>query len=315
MGLLLLSYRENNHKFEANQNTIEVDIIDGCNAKCLCCPRGLRIFPNTMKVMDLELYKKIVDKAYDYGKRVIALFSWGEPFLVQNLSEYCKYAHDKGMYVCLSSNLSMKIKDLEGILKYANHLYVSVSGFTQEVYQITHRGCKIDLVKENVDKLNQLLNDGKIDVDTELRYFGYDYNEFEFHLWEEYLKDSKIKVVLQPGNSNPRINLDLLSKGKKPTQWFGKVCWYGDPYYDEVQNVYCSMVRKFTINANGDMVLCCEKAFDDNLVIGNFLEDDIYEMQEKKLKSKQCDYCFMKREFINILKKSEKDLIKQHKFI
>ena len=310
-----MSYREDNHKFESNQNAIEVDIIDGCNAKCICCPRGLEVFPNTMKIMDLNLYKKIVDKAYDYNKRVISLFSWGEPFLVRNLSEYCKYAFDKGMYVCLSSNFAMKVKDMESILKYTHHLYASVSGFSQEIYQITHRNCNVNIVKENIDKINELLDCGKISTEIELRYFEYEYNKCEFDLWKNYLKNSKIKVVLQPGNSNPQENIDAINQGKPPTKWFGKVRWHGEPYHDEVQNVYCSMVRKFTINVNGDMVLCCEKAFDDNLIIGNFLEDDIYEMQEKKLKSKQCDHCFMKKEFINILRKSEKDLIKKHKFI
>ena len=310
-----MSYREDNHKFEQHQNAIEIDIIDGCNSKCICCPRGLGIFPNTMKIMDLELYKKIVDKAFDYGKRVVSLFSWGEPFLVRNLDKYCKYAFDKGMYVCLSSNFSMKVKNIEEILKYTNHLYISVSGFSQEIYEITHRNCNIDLVKENVDIINKLLKDEKIDTEVEFRFFEYDYNVHEFELWQEYLEHSKIKVILQPGNSTPRINIALLKLGKQPTEWFGKVRWHGEPYHDEIQNVYCSMLRKFTVDVNGNMVLCCEKAFDDKLIIGNFLEDNIYEMQERKLKSRQCDYCSMKKDYINVLKKSEKDLIKQHKFI
>jgi len=310
-----MQYRERNHQFESNQYTIEIDIIDGCNARCICCPRGLRVFPNTMKIMDFDLYKKIIDKAVTLNRKVVSLFSWGEPFLVRSLSKYCKYAYDNGMFVCLSSNLAMKINDIEEILKYTGHLYISVSGFSQEIYEITHRNCKIDIVKENVKKIDQLLKDGKINTEVEFRFFEYNYNRHEFEMWKEYLNDTKICLLMVDGNSTPRINIDLLKKGKEPTEWFGKVRWHGEPYYDKIPNVYCGMLRKFTIDVNGNMVLCCEKAFDDKLIIGNFLDDDIYEMQERKLRSKQCDYCEVKDDFLNILRKSDKDLIKQHKWI
>ena len=44
-------------------DTLELDIIDGCNAKCVCCPRGLGLMGNSMKKMDIELYKRIIKKS------------------------------------------------------------------------------------------------------------------------------------------------------------------------------------------------------------------------------------------------------------
>lgn len=65
-------------------NILEIDIIDGCNAKCVCCPRGLGLLGNSMTKMDYELYKKVIGKAHNIGINEIVLFSWSEPFYIRN---------------------------------------------------------------------------------------------------------------------------------------------------------------------------------------------------------------------------------------
>lgn len=105
-------------------NILEIDIIDGCNAKCVCCPRGLGLLGNSMTKMDYELYKKVIDKAHNIGINEIVLFSWSEPFLHPQLKDFCKYAKEQNMNVDLSTNLSFNNIDFQDILLYVDSLII-----------------------------------------------------------------------------------------------------------------------------------------------------------------------------------------------
>lgn|SRR5574344_254584 len=302
-----IQYRNENHLFESPQKFAEIEIMDGCNLKCACCPRGLGIIPNNMRKMDLDLYSKIIDKCVSLGITGVSLFNWGEPFLNNELSEYCKIAYHRNMFVCLSSNLSFKNIDFLKILPYVNNLEISVSGFTQKIYKINHCGGKVRFVKNNIRMIEKLLGNG-IQTNVNLKLFEYEYNKEDIKQWYNFLsKNSKINVLIVEGNCNPL----------KKDRYFGKI--YNDTdvlFKTELKNnLYCNYARKICIDVNGKVVLCCEKIYDDSLIIGDFLNDDIYEMQIKKLYAKECDFCNVFHKQCNILRKKDLELIKRHKFI
>lgn len=284
-------------------NILEIDIIDGCNAKCVCCPRGLGLLGNSMTKMDYELYKKVIDKAHNIGINEIVLFSWSEPFLHPQLFNFCKYAKQYHMKVDLSTNLSLKNIDFENILPYVDSLIISVSGFYQSTYEINHKNCNVDLVKENILKISKL----NIKTNVKLRYFVYDYNKNEIDLWKQFLPNN-IQLWECEGNDEPLINIQQFNENKTPDEYFGKIEYGKNEYRNNIKMDYCDLLRMIVLDWDGNEYLCCEKMYDKSIKIGNFLQDNIYEMQKKKFLHKECDVCHRKHSYLNFL--SKKDFIK-----
>lgn len=304
------------HRFEQQPRFAEIEIIDGCNAKCVCCPRGIGLIPNTMKKMDISLYIKIIKKCVNYGVKGVALFNWGEPFLNNNISEYCKIAKGNGLYVCLSSNMSFKNIEIENTLKFVDNLEISVSGFTQEIYEINHRGLNVEFVKNNIKTIERLLNENKINTLIKLKWFDYDYNKLEINYWNDFLdNNTKISYLIVEGNCDPIKNNKLIQQGIIPQDYFGKMYnKESNQYKNDIPMTYCNYIKKFCIDVNGKLQLCCEKLYNNNIIVGDFLQDDIYTMQEMKLKHKECDSCHVMKKQCNILRKKELIELNHHNF-
>lgn len=295
---------------KTKNNILEIDIIDGCNAKCVCCPRGLGLLGNSMTKMDYELYKKVIDKAHNIGINEIVLFSWSEPFLHPQLFDFCKYAKQYHMKVDLSTNLSLKNIDFENILPYVDSLIISVSGFYQSTYEINHKNCNVDLVKENILKIGNM----NIPIYIQLRYFVYDYNQEEIQLWLDFLPKN-IHFWKCEGNDNPLQSIEAMKQNQLPEEYFGKIEYGKNEYRDNIRMDYCDLTRMITLDWKADEYLCCEKIYDKSIKIGNFLKDDIYEMQKKKLMHKECDICHRKKSYLSFLSKSDFNRIKEKTFL
>lgn len=296
----------------------EIEIFNGCNAKCVVCPRGLGLMSNPCTTMDFELYKKIVDKCADLKVEGVSLFSWGDPLLNKDLPKYCEYAHNK-MEVYLSSNLNMNA-DFEKFLPHINSMSISVSGFKQETYEINHRGLNIEKVKKNLRIIESVL--AKMEKADrpyiELKWFDYDYNKGELDMWREFLNLDLINIYIIKGNYNPIKNRKKIAKGHTFTnddEFMGRVWMSGYRDMDKIDLRYCNYIHKFAIDVQGRLLLCCEPMYDERMVIGDFLKDDIYEMQLKKLHHKQCLCCEVWNEQVNLLRKHEIEAIKNKTFL
>lgn len=312
----MITQSEHIHRFIKPRRIAEVEIFNGCNAKCVVCPRGLGLMSNPCTVMDFDLYKKIIDKCADLKVEGVSLFSWGDPLLNKDLYKYCEYAYDK-LEVYLSSNLNMNA-DFEKFLPYISSMSISVSGFKQETYEIDHRGLNVEKVKRNIKKIEDIL--AKMDKKpyVELKWFDYDYNKGELDMWKEFLNLDLINIFIIKGNYNPIENQKKLAEGHTFTnddEYMGRVWAEGYHDMDKIDLRYCNYIRKFAIDVQGRLLLCCEPMYDERMVIGDFLKDDIYEMQLKKLHHNQCKYCEVFDEELNLLRKNELELIKQHKFL
>jgi len=137
---------------------LQIDTNSACNLMCRTCPRGVRVMKNERKFMDYSLFKSIIDKAKINNIRSLEMHNWTEPFLHPQLTEFAAYAKAKDFSVCISSNLALpNISHLAAILQEIDTLYVSVSGFTQATYSINHKCGKIDNVKNNLEKIIQIM--------------------------------------------------------------------------------------------------------------------------------------------------------------
>jgi len=138
----------------------QIDIISTCNLSCPTCPQGQK--PNNIRggQMKLDLFRKIVSKLKsDFPQlKTITLYNWTEPLLHNKLPDFVEIVKKAGFGCDLSANLN-HIKNLEAVIKKdPDHIRVSLSGFTQEIYQIGHRNGDIETVKQNMRTLSNLVS-------------------------------------------------------------------------------------------------------------------------------------------------------------
>ncbi len=60
--------------------TMEIEPTTSCNLRCPQCPSGLREFTRNTGMLNLELYKKIIDEIHE-DLIWLVLYFQGEPFL------------------------------------------------------------------------------------------------------------------------------------------------------------------------------------------------------------------------------------------
>jgi molybdenum cofactor biosynthesis enzyme MoaA len=188
-----------------------IDIVDACNIRCATCPRGYLQIESTSNIMDLELFQNIIKKGWTEGYRTIALYNWTEPFLNRNLSEYVKIAKEHGFTLEVSTNLSLnEIPHLEETLKAGvDYLIVSVSGDSQEIYQLNHVGGKFDTVTKHLHSISELLKTKKINTEVYLRLIEFDYNRSSARPLTKLAQKLGIHFEILKGNNGWRIKTNV----------------------------------------------------------------------------------------------------------
>ncbi|MBU2060042.1 MAG: radical SAM protein, partial [Gammaproteobacteria bacterium] len=124
------------------------EIVDGCNMACALCWNRNRA--GSFRQMPLSTVEKVIER---FGKSPKYFwYNWGEPLLYSNFHDFVEIV--KGTRSTISSNFSMKLTDqhFEDLSKLAN-VIVSLSGMTEEVYGIYHRGGNHATVMQNIQRL------------------------------------------------------------------------------------------------------------------------------------------------------------------
>ena len=135
--------------------SFDVDIVGRCNLACPSCPVGnMSGTPLQSGYMKPELLDQIVAKATsECHVTNFALYNWTEPFIHPYLPEMIRVVktHDIGCDISTNLNLGKQIEAV--VAANPDTIKISVSGFNQETYGVTHRRGDIDVVKANMKRL------------------------------------------------------------------------------------------------------------------------------------------------------------------
>ncbi len=74
-------------------------------------------------------------------------------------------------------------------MKYIDYLYVSTSGFSQEVHSINHKGGNIENVKNNLVGISEEKRLNNLPVNIHVRYLNFGYNSSESELMRDFIKN------------------------------------------------------------------------------------------------------------------------------
>jgi MoaA/NifB/PqqE/SkfB family radical SAM enzyme len=138
--------------------TLTVDLTGSCNLRCPSCPVGSIGPAGGSGLMDIGLFRRILERARsEHGVRAVALHNWTEPFLHPELPGFVHAVRSAGLVCSLSTNLTLRRNIEEVVAAAPDVIRVSVSGFTQESYGLTHVRGDIAQVKANMQLLSGAL--------------------------------------------------------------------------------------------------------------------------------------------------------------
>jgi hypothetical protein len=155
-----------------------VDVLGSCNLRCPSCPVGnTREFKPATGFMPPVLLTRIVDKAQTECEVIgLGLFNWTEPLLHPQLPELIRIVESRGIRCHLSSNLN-QVRNLDAIMAENPFAFrISVSGFTQETYGYTHRGGRIERVKQHMIELADAKRRHRATTNVHVLYHRYKHN-------------------------------------------------------------------------------------------------------------------------------------------
>lgn len=136
---------------------VQIESTNLCNAKCVFCPRDE--MHRRQGVMDMDLYRKIVDECVTLGITHLRVHNYGEPFLDKQLVEKVRYAKERGIAeVGMISNGSLIFEDIaQGMIDAGlDAINISVDASGKEVFESTRLNLEYDTVIQNIETLVRL---------------------------------------------------------------------------------------------------------------------------------------------------------------
>lgn len=136
---------------------VQIESTNICNAKCVFCPRDA--MHRRQGIMDMALYRKIVDECVALGIEHVRMHNYGEPFIDRQLVEKVRYAKERGVpQVGMISNGSLITDDVaRGMIEAGlDAINISVDASGRDVFERTRVGLKYDKVIANIERLVRL---------------------------------------------------------------------------------------------------------------------------------------------------------------
>ncbi len=278
-----------------------VDVVSGCNLRCTACPVGMPEFTNSigqqLREMDLDLFEKICLKAKQdtNGNLRMGLYNWTEPTLHSRLDELIAIAIKHEIPCGISSNLNhdydwSKLKPLT-----LWNFTITVSGFTQKVYAINHRGGRIEPVLANLIRISETLADWPSYQNIDVRYLVHRDNKHEVHLFKHFCDKLGLKFTPYHAYYMP---IDRMFEGLEGVPDGFDYIEYSPQMVSraigEHRSNRCFMRdSQVTLDMDGNYSVCCVES-PSSPRLGNYLEDSYSTMQKLRVTSDLCAKCTAK---------------------
>ncbi len=281
-----------------------IDVAGVCNLKCPSCAHTVGGINNPKGFMPLDDFIKITGKMIDEVGLVshICLYSWGEPFLHPKLDLFIDHVHGMGIATAVSTNLSIESSDqIEKIVRTSpDYLKISLSGFYPEIYNTTHTGGNIDLVKSNLCRLKYFMEKHKASIFVEVNYHLYKNNiGIDLHRMKELCDDLGFVFSTCYANVTPVERLIDYCEGNidAKTQKFLELLLVGIDKGLGIAKPFNKLPCRFLtnqVNINWDrsVPLCCVCFDRQNSIISNdYLNDSLKDISLKKENHPLCKKC------------------------
>jgi radical SAM protein with 4Fe4S-binding SPASM domain len=216
-----------------------IEPVSACNLRCVMCFQVDETFNKNSQLMgkmDFELFKKIIDEAYEGGTRAITLASRGEPTLHPKLGEMIEYCSDRFFELKINTNATrLNEKLIHQILKNGiTDLVFSIDSHTKEEYEKIRVKGNFDVVLNNIKKFKEIREKDYPNSRCVSRISGVKINPEQDPLsfkkfWEQYV-DHVVMVEMEQRWDTYHNPIEI--GGKNPCEylwermyvWFDGIC-------------------------------------------------------------------------------------------
>ena len=155
------SWIELPQRFELRDFPMHLDIeaTSLCNLRCTFCDKLPVLRKDQLGLIEMDLYRKIIDEGSEYKLWGLKLSYRGEPLLHPDISRMVAYAKKKGVLdiyfntngILLDAKMGQKLIDA-GL----DRISVSVEGTDPKKFEKARIGAKFDVILKNVETLRLL---------------------------------------------------------------------------------------------------------------------------------------------------------------
>jgi hypothetical protein len=190
-------------------------------------------------------------------------YNWGEPLLYKELSAFAETV--KNTRTTISSNFSLKLPDSTfDILSKFEHIVLSMSGLTEEIYGIYHQRGNFNLVMENFHRLYGFKK-------VSIHWVQHKYNKFQYENCRALCEEMGFYFAPLRPNCEVEERIEGIDNEllKSPR------------YYNAKRMQNCRLMNWVPISIDGDYLLCCTT---HNVKTGYTIWDNISQDELKKIK-------------------------------
>lgn len=187
-------------------------------------------------VLDLGLYKKVLDEAISFGADKVSLENYGETFLDPYIFERAAYAKSRGLEIYTITNGSLLTEEsCESIVNLFNKIRISLYGMSKDVYEKIHRGLLFETVTDNIERLFRAREKHRSNIKVELYFLLMAENERQMRAFlDKYENRADAVSVWKPHNwgdgrnfrqplGTKKVSCERPAIGPVQVQWDGLV--------------------------------------------------------------------------------------------
>ena len=256
-------------------NSMATNIVIGpssiCNLKCPGCPTGAMVGELIdRQMLSFESFKYIFEQVKDYVFN-INLFFLGEPFLNEEIFQMIEHASRNRCGVTIHSNFNVFDEEMaeKAIKSRLTHIYLSIDGATQEVYEKYRKGGDLAKVLKNIE----ILVKKKKEMKSIFPLLTWKFLYFPHNVHEIELARQKAREI---GVDSFEIfcgNIDNIGS-------FGITKYYSMVHkgVETVNATLCNEIwDNFLVHPDGSVLPCCH-GFRKKDVFGNIYEKSFWEI-------------------------------------
>lgn len=307
MAAVNIQFKMKNERVVGRPYKMKIESTNICNTKCQLCPTGIGLEGRPKGKMSLDQFKTLIDKLR-WHLLSLDLSMWGDPLIVPDIYDMIRYAHNRGIWTYISSNLHA-FKPNKGqaeqlVNSGLDMLTCSLHGASQKTFEIYQPGKNFDEAVEKVRHIIEVRNRmGSATPQVQLNFVVTRHNEHERAAFEQLAEELGCKPVFSTASMNIRfldqdksltplgLAPDLLKnkKQKHLEHWlpqddefvlepYRKIARGEEEQRGEQYNGHkvfdCSWPWLQTvINWDGDISTCCG-SFDPKDDMGNVFDND-----------------------------------------